>query len=137
MSDKSLKKPLAIAMGATFAAAMSTAPIASADSNPFGMQPLESGYMQLAEGKCGEGKCGGKMKKEAKCGAEHAKMHDGKCGGKKMEKEGKCGEGKCGDKKMEKEGKCGGKKMEKEGKCGEGKCGGKKMEKEGKCGNMR
>ena len=37
-----------------------------------------------AEGKCGEGKCGGDK------GAE------GKCGGDKAEKEGKCGEGKCG-----------------------------------------
>ena len=106
MSNQSLKKPIAIAVGATFAAAMTAAPVASADANPFGMQSLESGYIQLAEGKCGEGKCGGKMKKEAKCG-------EGKCGGKKMKKEGKCGEGKCG-----------GKKMKKEGKCGEGKCGG-------------
>ncbi len=39
------------------------------------------------EGKCGEGKCGGKTKKE------------GTCGGEKSTKEGKCGEGKCGGKK--------------------------------------
>ena len=44
----------------------------------------------MAEGKCGEGKCGGdKAKKEGKCG-------EGKCGGDKAKKEGKCGEGKCG-----------------------------------------
>ncbi|MGB5278845.1 MAG: hypothetical protein WBO73_00435 [Gammaproteobacteria bacterium] len=109
MSDKSFKKPLAIAMGATFAAALSASPVANADSNPFGMQNLSSGYMQLAEGKCGEGKCGGKSEKEGKCG-------EGKCGG-KSEKEGKCGEGKCGGMKE--------KEKEKEGKCGEGKCGGK------------
>ncbi len=72
-----LKKSMSLAMGATFAAAMSAAPMANADTNPFGMQNLNSGYLQVAEGKCGEGKCGeSKTKKEGKCG------------------EGKCGEGK-------------------------------------------
>ena len=71
MSEKSFKKPLAIAMGATFAAALSASPVANADTSPFGMQNLSGGYMQLAEGKCGEGK----SKKEGKCG-------EGKCGGK-------------------------------------------------------
>jgi uncharacterized low-complexity protein len=104
MSEKSFKKPLAIAMGATFAAALSASPVANADTSPFGMQDLSGGYMQLAEGKCGEGKCGeGKAKKE------------GKCGEGKSEKEGKCGEGKCGEGKAKKEGKCG------EGKSDEGK----------------
>ncbi len=106
-----MKKSLSVAMGATFAAAMTASPAAfSADANPFGMQNLESGYMQVAEaeGKCGEGKCGGdKAKKEGKCG-------EGKCGGDKAKKEGKCGEGKCGGDKA------------KEAKCGEGKCGGDK-----------
>ena len=107
-----MKKSLSIALGTTFIAAMSASPVANADANPFGMQNLESGYMQVAEGKCGEGKCGeGKMKKE-------------------QAKEGKCGEGKCGEGKMNKEqakeGKCGEGKTKKEGKCGEGKCGGKK-----------
>ena len=97
MSDKSFKKPLAIAMGATFAAALSASPVANADANPFGMQNLSGGYMQLAEGKCGEGKCGGKSGKEGKCG--EGKCGEGKCGGKSgKEKEGKCGEGKCGGK---------------------------------------
>jgi len=73
---KTMKKSLSVAMGATFAAAMATSPVASADANPFGMQNLESGYMQVAEGKCGEGKCGGDKAKEAKCG-------EGKCGGDK------------------------------------------------------
>ena len=105
---KTMKKSLSIALGTTFIAAMSASPVANADANPFGMQNLESGYMQVAEGKCGEGKCGeGKMKKE-------------------QAKEGKCGEGKCGEGKMKKEGKCGEGKAKKEGKCGEGKCGGKK-----------
>ena len=88
-----MKKSLSIALGTTFVAAMSASPVANADANPFGMQNLESGYMQVAEGKCGEGKCGGDKAKEAKCG-------EGKCGGdKKHKKEGKCGEGKCGGKK--------------------------------------
>jgi len=113
MSNIKLKKPLTIAMGATFAAAMTASPVASADANPFGMQSMSSGYMQVAEGKCGGAKA-----KEAKCG-------EGKCGGKKSSKEGKCGEGK---KTMMKEGKCG------EGKCGESK---KTMMKEGKCGGAK
>jgi uncharacterized low-complexity protein len=102
-------KPLSIAIGAAFVASMAASNIASAapaaGDNPFAMNELDSGYMQVAsEGKCGEGKCG-----------------EGK---KDKKKEGKCGEGKCGEgKKDKKEGKCGeGKK--KEGKCGEGKCGG-------------
>ena len=110
-----MKKSLSVALGTTFITAMAASPVANADANPFGIQNLESGYMQVAEGKCGEGKCGeGMMKKE--------KAKEAKCGGKdKMEKEGKCG----GKDKMKKEGKCGGKDKKKEGKCGEGKCGGK------------
>ena len=100
-----MKKSLSAAAGLTFAATMSASPVANADANPFGMQTLESGYMHVAEGKCGEGKCGEKAK-EAKCG-------EGKCGEKA--KEAKCGEGKCGESKKAKEAKC-----------GEGKCGGSK-----------
>jgi len=107
-------KTLSIVLGAAFAttlAASNIANAAEAGANPFAMTNLEGGYQVAKEGKCGEGKCGGKAEK------------------KKME--GKCGEGKCGgDKEMKKnmEGKCGegdAKKMKKEGKCGEGKCGGK------------
>jgi uncharacterized low-complexity protein len=106
-----MKKSLSVALGTTFLAAMSASPVANADENPFGMQNLESGYMQVAEGKCGEGKCGeGKMKKD---------------GDMKMKKDGKCGEGKCGEGKMKGE-------KSKEGKCGEGKM--DKMKKDGKCG---
>jgi uncharacterized low-complexity protein len=111
-----MKKPLSVAMGATFLTAMAVSPIASADANPFGIQDLNNGYMQVAEGKCGEGKCGGEKAKEAKCGGEKAK--EAKCGGEKA-KEAKCGEGKCGEGMMNKSEKA------KEAKCGEGKCGGK------------
>jgi len=103
MSNNTFKKSLALAMGASFAAAMTAAPVANADSNPFGMSNLSNGYMQVAEGKCGEGKCGGKKAEaEGKCG--EGKKAEGKCG------EGKCGEGKCGEGKAKTEGKCGGKK---------------------------
>ena len=114
---KTMKKSLSIALGTTFIAAMSASPVANADANPFGMQNLESGYMQVAEAKCG-----GDMKKDS----------EGKCGeGKKeaaKEKEGKCGEGKCGEAKKaaakDAEGKCGEGMEMKNGE--EGKCGGKK-----------
>ena len=58
------KTPLALAIGTAFAASLAASNIASAapnSSNPFAMSELNSGYMQVAaEGKCGEGKCGGK-----------------------------------------------------------------------------
>lgn len=57
----------------------------------FAMQPLSQGYMLAtahagAEGKCGEGKCGG----------ADAKPNGTKTAAKKTA-EGKCGEGQCGD----------------------------------------
>jgi uncharacterized low-complexity protein len=129
--DKKLdKKALAAAVGSVFVVSLATAPIASADSNPFGMSELSSGYMQVADshmGKGKEGQCG-----EGKCGGEKAKK-EGQCGEGKAAKEGQCGEGKpakegqCGGEKAKKEGNCGGKEMPKgkEGQCGEGKCGAK------------
>ncbi|MEA3411450.1 MAG: hypothetical protein U9R74_07910 [Pseudomonadota bacterium] len=102
MSKKSAIKPLVAAVGAAMATSLISIPTASADANPFAMTELSSGYMVAgAEGKCGEGKCGGD----------------------KAKKEGKCGEGKCGGDKAKMEG---GDKAKKEGKCGEGKCGGSK-----------
>jgi uncharacterized low-complexity protein len=58
----------------------------------FAMQPLSQGYMLTAahagaEGKCGEGKCGGAEAKPTKTAANKAA-------------EGKCGEGQCGDAKF-------------------------------------
>lgn len=109
-----MKKSLSAAAGITFAATMSAAPTASADTNPFGMQKMESGYLQVAEG---EGKVVGS---------------EGKCGEKKMGgKEGKCGEGKCGEGKVG--GSQGKNKAEGEGKCGEGKS----MSGEGKVGGSQ
>ena len=93
-----LKKSMSVAVGATFVAAMSASPIVNADTNPFGMQSMENGYMQVAEGKCGEGKKADKM--EGKCGeGKKEAMKEGKCGEAKkaVKMEGKCGEGKCGE----------------------------------------
>jgi uncharacterized low-complexity protein len=108
---------LSVCTALAAAAGTSQAGIAG-DQSPFAMQDLGPGYMVAeshVEGKCGEGKCGGKSKTESK--STEGKCGEGKCGG-KSEAEGKCGEGKCGG-KPETEGKS------TEGKCGEGKCGGK------------
>ena len=108
MSKKTELKPLSAAVGAALAASAFAIPAANAESNPFEITTLSSGYMVAdshKEGGCGEGKCG-----EGKCG-------EGKCGEGKDKAEGSCGEGKCG------EGKCGEGKDKAEGSCGEGKCG--------------
>ena len=117
MSQKVTKKPLAIALGAAFVTSLAGTPVANAADNPFAMSELSSGYVvaEMAEGKCGEGKCGGyKTKAEGKCG-------EGKCGGDKAKAEGKCGGYKAETMATE-----GADKAKKEGKCGEGKCGGSK-----------
>lgn len=95
-------KPLNIVVASLGAALLSSAAFTvQAAGNPFAAQELSSGYSlaaaeKSAEGSCGEGKCGGEMKKaegEGKCG-------EGKCGGEaKSAGEGKCGEGKCGAEK--------------------------------------
>jgi len=114
MSEKILK-PVSLAVGLALAGSLAGASVAQADSSPFAVTALSSGYMTTQH--LGEGSCGGAKEEESKG------------------KEGKCGEGKCGGEKGEKgeqgekgeEGKCGGDKGE------EGKCGGDKGE-EGKCG---
>ncbi|MGH1536977.1 MAG: HvfA family oxazolone/thioamide-modified RiPP metallophore, partial [Gammaproteobacteria bacterium] len=62
MSKKNEITPLSIAVGAALAASAFTMTAANAESNPFEINTLSSGYMVAendAEGKCGEGKCGG------------------------------------------------------------------------------
>ena len=84
MSKKTELKPLSAAVGAALAASAFAIPAANAESNPFEITTLSSGYMvadSKAEGSCGEGKCG-----------------EGKCGEGKDKAEGSCGEGKCGEK---------------------------------------
>jgi len=135
MSKKTLK-PIAAALGTAFAVTLAASPVAQADSNPFGMSDLSSGYTVVAEGKCGTAKCGANKKKmmkehEGKCSAEMKKM-EGKCSAKKAE-------GKCSGMKTH-EAKCSAAKKA-EGKCSaaksaEGKCSGKKKM-EGKCAGSK
>ncbi|MEM7283292.1 MAG: hypothetical protein AAF438_16875, partial [Pseudomonadota bacterium] len=92
MSQSKSLKPVSLAVGAALATSLAGISTANAETSPFGLTALGSGYMvaDAGEGKCGEGKCGGdKAEGEGKCG-------EGKCGGDKAEGEGKCGEGKCG-----------------------------------------
>ena len=102
MSKKTSLKPIAAALGTTFAVSLAASPLVKAADNPFSMTQLNGGgYMVTdAEGKCGEGKCG-----EGKCGEESSdedKGSEGKCGEESSDEdkdtEGKCGEGKCGEK---------------------------------------
>ena len=95
MSSKKTLKPIALTLGATFAASLSATGVATAADNPFAQTELSTGYM-VADKSGMEGKCGAGMAdkmKDGKCGAG---MKDkAKDAAKKM-KEGKCGEGKCG-----------------------------------------
>ena len=68
MSRKTAIKPLAVAIGTVFTVSLAHSTITSAAENPFTMKPLSRGYMMLAEGKCGEGKCGAAKAGEGKCG---------------------------------------------------------------------
>ena len=111
------KKTLITTIGTLTVSSLALVGSLNAHASPFGATELAGGYMQLAEGTAGEGKCGAdKMKMgEGKCGADKAKAGEGKCGADKM----KAGEGKCGAEKAPvKKG---------EGSCGEGKCGANKM----------
>jgi uncharacterized low-complexity protein len=86
------KTPFAIAMGASLLPL--AANVAQAETNPFAMSELGSGYMQTAEAKpeagadkmkdgaCGEGKCGATMKKDAAASSDKKAM-EGKCAGNK------------------------------------------------------
>jgi uncharacterized low-complexity protein len=86
---KFLKTPYALVMGASLLPL--TNHIAQAETNPFALSELNSGYMQTAEtapttpeasskmkdGACGEGKCGAAMKKVDP--ASEKKAIEGKC----------------------------------------------------------
>ena len=137
---KMKKTPLAAAMGTAIISTFAATAV-QAEANPFSVNEMSAGYMQLAAAheeaapaaKEAEMKCGDKMKKpagEGKCA--DAKCGEGKCAGKKAAaeaekaKDAKCGENKCG------EGKCAGNKAApaaekaEEAKCGEKKCGANK-----------
>ncbi len=95
------KTKLISSLGGAVAASLLAVPLAQATENPFSMQKINNafhlaeGMEKNADGKCGEGKCGDKMK-EGSCNGKMGKTKEGKCGDKM--KEGKCSEGKCGDK---------------------------------------
>lgn len=85
------KTPLALAMGASLLPSLAIN-IAHAETNPFALSELSSGYMQTAEAKtdaagadkmkdgaCGEGKCGAAMAKKP---ADKV-APEGKCAGSK------------------------------------------------------
>lgn len=93
-------KPVALAVGAAFAASMAMTTLANAEGDLFAAEELEPRYDLLAdahetkegeEGSCGEGSCGeeGDKDEEGSCG-------EGSCG-EKDEEEGSCGEGSCGE----------------------------------------
>jgi len=100
MNNKTSFNTLKIAVGTAFLTSSLGASMTTLADNPFVANDLGSGYQLAsrdAEGKCGEGKCGGGAEKDT---------------------EGKCGEGKCGESNGDESPK------DAEGKCGEGKCGG-------------
>lgn len=126
------KTPLAAAMGAALISSFAVT-VANAETNPFSMTELSSGYMQLAEAGAGEMKCGASMNMGAKpktaegaCAgnADATKKADGSCGA--MMKDGKMKPG------MEKV--CGAMMKGKEGACGMAKTAEGTKTKEGKCG---
>ena len=93
-------KPIAVAVGTVFAAALAAGAVAETDSTLFAAEELDRGYERLAdahgeEGSCGEeeGSCGEGEDKEGSCGEGEDK--EGSCG--EGEEEGSCGEGKCGE----------------------------------------
>ena len=69
------KTAIATALGAVVIGSLASISV-QANTSPFSVQSLDSGYMLIAE----EGKCGGDKAEKAA----------------KTMKEGKCGEGKCG-----------------------------------------
>ena len=80
MSSSRIFRVSAAISGAICAAVVSQSAIADGGGNPFAMTPLSDGYKVVAEGKCGEGKCGGSMK--------GAKGREGKCGMMRMDVDG-------------------------------------------------
>ncbi|HUW27263.1 MAG TPA: hypothetical protein VMV97_01515 [Sulfuriferula sp.] len=78
------KNALNIALGGAFVAAFSTAAVANAAQNPFGMQSLDKGYMTADAGMAKDGKA-----MQGNCGAAKMKAKEGNCSSKKTLKESK------------------------------------------------
>jgi len=136
MSKKTAIKPLTIVLGVVFTVSLANTTITNAAENPFSIKSVSGGYIMLAEGKCGEGKCG----------ASNDKGAEGKCGMARMDAD---GDGKVTREEFMKGHEAMFDKIDtngdgvidsaeraaqmskmmgfmKEGKCGEGKCGGSK-----------
>ncbi len=122
------KTPLAAALGAALISSFAATAV-NAEANPFAMNELSSGYMQLAEMKCGAsmGMPEAKKPAEGACAGSTAaaqKTGDGACGA--MMKDGKMKPGmesSCGAMMKGKEGACGMAKPAAGAKSAEGKCG--------------
>jgi hypothetical protein len=124
------KTPLAAAMGAALVSSMAATAV-HAEANPFAMAEMQSGYMQLAEMKCGASMGMPEMKKGAEGACAASKTDSGK------KAEGSCGAACKEDMKnceaaKNKEGACGAKMKG----CGEGMAGCAEMQKgkDGACG---
>jgi len=91
---KKSTKPLAIVLGSALMASAGFTTANAADTNPFAINALSTGYQVAMSGKSKdkEGKCSGQKKKSGSCGA--TKKKDGKCGAQKKKKSGNCGAGK-------------------------------------------
>lgn len=129
------KTPLAAAMGAALISSMAATAV-QAEANPFAMTELQSGYMQVAEMKCGESMGMPEMKKGAE-GACAGATAAGASADKGKKAEGSCGKAcedgmKNCDAAKTKEGACG---KDMKG-CGEGMKGCTEMMKgkDGACG---
>ena len=93
MSKATQKTPLVLAVSTALTIGLSATSTVNAADNPFGLTDLSSGYMVVAEGKCGEGTCGGDKGKSTEGtsgGGDKDKSSEGKCGG-KSHREAKCG----------------------------------------------
>ena len=110
--NKFTRNALVTAIGATLVSTVAVS-VQAETTNPFSVAELSSGYTLIAEGKCGEGKCGGKA--DAKTKSEGSCGESGKADAKTKS------EGSCGERKSAGEAES---KTKSEGKCGEGKCGG-------------
>ncbi len=95
-------KPVAIAVGAAFAASMAMTTLANTEGDLFAAEELDPRYDLLADAHGGsgdeEGSCGDKDDEEGSCGDKDDE--EGSCGDKDDE-EGSCGEGSCGDNEEE------------------------------------
>ena len=102
MDRKTSLKPLAAALGTTFAVSLAASPLVNAAENPFAAFELSRGYMVAGdqEGKCGshggaEATDAGDKSEEGKCGGGAA-AGDADKGGEDPGAGNKGAEGKCG-----------------------------------------